>query len=402
VEREDGFESSIGTEGGFVISDERQRAISVVDRELNRSLSEVYLKGLTEFQRRIVSEDVTKIHSRLLAVLEYIPEERHEEALESEGLINLIQDSIQLISEKLILQTKQSTVDEFAREIASGRRDISTLESTNDKLSRRIAEKEILLDEQQEVIDQLYHDYQVAIADALKDKQTIEDLKQKIQDNFYDKKTGLLLNDKAQDRARASLVTLLRDMRESPKAFGALFFDIDHFTQVNDLFGHPEADKVLQKVAEIIKGVVKRQTDFASRFGGEEMVIYLRYPNRAILEQMANQVLDEVRNTNFRLLPVGKKQKQDFQVTISVGGFMQHLDVHTCDDILKEHKQRLVEEGEEVPETIYMEDLVLSRILSESDRLMYKSKNEGRDRSNIATSQDSKIETGDTDNAILV
>ncbi|MFA5880071.1 MAG: diguanylate cyclase [Candidatus Margulisiibacteriota bacterium] len=47
--------------------------------------------------------------------------------------------------------------------------------------------------------------------------------------------------------------------------------DIDFFKNVNDSFGHPVGDVVLQKVASIVKSCT-RKTDIAARYGGEEIV----------------------------------------------------------------------------------------------------------------------------------
>ena len=48
--------------------------------------------------------------------------------------------------------------------------------------------------------------------------------------------------------------------------------DLDHFKKVNDTFGHQVGDFVLQKLAAIIKGSIRKQDLFA-RYGGEEFVI---------------------------------------------------------------------------------------------------------------------------------
>ncbi len=53
-----------------------------------------------------------------------------------------------------------------------------------------------------------------------------------------------------------------------------LLLDIDKFKQINDTWGHPYGDEVLQRVAALLQGAL-RSTDFAARYGGEEMAVIL-------------------------------------------------------------------------------------------------------------------------------
>lgn len=50
--------------------------------------------------------------------------------------------------------------------------------------------------------------------------------------------------------------------------------DLDHFKSVNDTFGHPAGDAVIQGLARIIRREC-RQTDVACRYGGEEIVLIM-------------------------------------------------------------------------------------------------------------------------------
>lgn len=51
-------------------------------------------------------------------------------------------------------------------------------------------------------------------------------------------------------------------------------FDIDHFKQLNDTYGHQFGDKVLVEITRIIKYSLRR-TDYITRYGGEEFVVIL-------------------------------------------------------------------------------------------------------------------------------
>lgn len=53
-----------------------------------------------------------------------------------------------------------------------------------------------------------------------------------------------------------------------------VIFDIDHFKQLNDTYGHQAGDEVIRQVAALTRGMV-RETDYAGRYGGEEFAILL-------------------------------------------------------------------------------------------------------------------------------
>ena len=53
-----------------------------------------------------------------------------------------------------------------------------------------------------------------------------------------------------------------------------IILDLDHFKQVNDIWGHPVGDEVLKKTADLTQSIV-RKSDILARFGGEEFVIFM-------------------------------------------------------------------------------------------------------------------------------
>ncbi|WP_434931151.1 diguanylate cyclase [Shewanella sp. HL-SH5] len=53
-----------------------------------------------------------------------------------------------------------------------------------------------------------------------------------------------------------------------------VMIDIDNFKSVNDTYGHPAGDKVIQHIAHLLKQSL-RETDCAGRYGGEEFAIVL-------------------------------------------------------------------------------------------------------------------------------
>jgi len=67
---------------------------------------------------------------------------------------------------------------------------------------------------------------------------------------------------------------LLRQQITRDRPIGVLLVDLDNFKSINDRFGHPVGDKVLQLFAKIARGSL-RQTDLVGRLGGEEFIVIL-------------------------------------------------------------------------------------------------------------------------------
>ncbi|MEM8766852.1 MAG: GGDEF domain-containing protein [Pseudomonadota bacterium] len=68
--------------------------------------------------------------------------------------------------------------------------------------------------------------------------------------------------------------------------------DIDHFKQVNDRHGHEAGDRVLKEIGGLLKQVF-RDSDYLSRWGGEEFLVALTNTNvaeaTAVLERLRTQ-----------------------------------------------------------------------------------------------------------------
>jgi diguanylate cyclase (GGDEF)-like protein len=62
--------------------------------------------------------------------------------------------------------------------------------------------------------------------------------------------------------------------RRYKSIFSLVMFDIDHFKQFNDTYGHLQGDKIIKEVAKILAGSI-RQVDFPARYGGEEFAVIL-------------------------------------------------------------------------------------------------------------------------------
>jgi diguanylate cyclase len=88
--------------------------------------------------------------------------------------------------------------------------------------------------------------------------------------------------------------------------------DIDKFKVINDTFGHLAGDKVLNVIAQTLQKSI-RNTDFISRYGGEEFAILL--PEITI--EQSKFTLEKLCQT-IKKIPF-KFKKQSISITISVG-----------------------------------------------------------------------------------
>jgi diguanylate cyclase (GGDEF)-like protein len=70
---------------------------------------------------------------------------------------------------------------------------------------------------------------------------------------------------------------LLKEVHEATRykrSLTLILFDVDHFKNVNDSFGHPAGDAVLKGIARFVSDMV-RASDIVARYGGEEFAVIL-------------------------------------------------------------------------------------------------------------------------------
>jgi diguanylate cyclase (GGDEF)-like protein len=86
---------------------------------------------------------------------------------------------------------------------------------------------------------------------------------------------------------RAALALALAEREGTPTALA--MFDIDHFKQVNDDWGHDVGDRVLARTGRMIEREA-RETDVVARFGGEEFVVLLTGSDLGAARSFAERV----------------------------------------------------------------------------------------------------------------
>ena len=87
-----------------------------------------------------------------------------------------------------------------------------------------------------------------------------------------------------------------------------IIFDLDHFKNLNDNFGHDAGDYVLKELAELIRKNGSREQDTFARYGGEEFVILLPNTNLKKSFEIAERLRKLIEEHDFiyeeKVLPV--------------------------------------------------------------------------------------------------
>lgn len=128
--------------------------------------------------------------------------------------------------------------------------------------------------------------------------------------------------------------------------FGIAFLDIDKFKIFNDTYGHETGDEVLKMVAKTFSTTI-RSTDIVGRWGGEEFVGVFAGVNEDNLLMLTEKIRVLIASSSI------KKEENSLNVTISIGA------------------------------TIFKDDDTIESALNRADELLYKSKENGRNKVTI-------------------
>jgi diguanylate cyclase (GGDEF)-like protein len=126
----------------------------------------------------------------------------------------------------------------------------------------------------------------------------------------------------------------------------AAMFDVDFFKKVNDTYGHEAGDAVLKGLANLLRESV-RDTDIVARFGGEEFCLLAVNLDPKRAKDFFESLRADIAAMKVRV------KGQLINVTVSIG---------VCQDDLPH----------------------LDEVLSRADAMLYRAKEKGRDRVEIA------------------
>lgn len=157
-----------------------------------------------------------------------------------------------------------------------------------------------------------------------------------------DSMTGLLNHRSAMQE----LDSRTQDARAQGQELAVLMFDIDRFKSINDRYGHPIGDKVIESVAAILKDVTTEHS-LCGRMGGEEFMLIVPGLGRVGALKLGQGIRRAVAELEIR-------EAADLRITVSVG-------------------------------IAVMRDLpVRADLIRAADRALYQAKTGGRDQVRVA------------------
>ena len=195
--------------------------------------------------------------------------------------------------------------------------------------------------------ESLLESYLSGAATALSNLRLLESTKQQAN---VDELTGLYNRRFVEEYARK----LIAMARRQGHPLGIIMMDLDHFKEINDVYGHEVGDRVLRQFAKTVTRAL-REANVAARYGGEEFLVVLpeTLPKGCLL------VAERIRKAVERMVVPSGTDKPLPQLTVSLGIA-----------VYPEHGQGLEE------------------LLQASDKALYESKRAGRNRTTLYVRQE--------------
>lgn len=109
-----------------------------------------------------------------------------------------------------------------------------------------------------------------------------------------------------------------------------IMIDIDHFKNVNDMYGHLCGDKVLKEISVLLKEKT-REINVIGRYGGEEFIILGPISDHKSAFFAAERLRYIIENTPFYC----EENKEKFNITISAGVAVWNHKIKNYKELLK-------------------------------------------------------------------
>lgn len=142
---------------------------------------------------------------------------------------------------------------------------------------------------------------------------------------------------------------LMAMARRKDTPLGFVILDLDHFKNINDIYGHEVGDRILKQFAKTITQSM-RETNLTARLGGEEFVVVLPDTGAKACQVVAERIRNAVAHMNMP--QVNEKPLPNITVSLGIAVYPEH-------------------------------GATLEEMLQASDRALYESKRAGRNRATL-------------------
>ncbi|MGB3243941.1 MAG: diguanylate cyclase [Sulfitobacter sp.] len=134
--------------------------------------------------------------------------------------------------------------------------------------------------------------------------------------------------------------------------FAVMVGDLDHFKQINDIYGHASGDAVLVEVASRLRASLRRM-DLVARIGGEEFMIVMPATTAEEAREAAVRICQDIGELPFKV----PGHPEPISVTISIG-----MAIGESTDMRRSRQENPAE------------------LLDQADKALYSAKMRGRNR----------------------
>ncbi len=250
-----------------------------------------------------------------------------------------------------VVATKlEAKVRELETTLAEHQRAEEEIRKLNQELEQRVQERTIELSARNIQLSKEIHERQQAMEELARAKAQLENSNRLLEAlSVTDPLTGLANRRRFDEVLSKEFARHLRSGAE----LSLVMLDIDHFKAYNDSYGHVSGDICLQRIAKVIAESAVRAADIAARYGGEEFSCIL--PDTDL--QGARAIAEKIRlGINRLVIAHDSSTTADF-VSASFG----------------------------VASVTCQVGMSTSDLIALADKMLYKAKEEGRNRVVAAT-----------------